>query len=124
MTDQEVITMDPKKEHEEELLQQRTGLGEMPEPVINDFGFMVNRIHDPTNFDHTTLEAKLAEFSVRNLDKSKIFRIAQKIFGDKMDAKFRMRTRRFNVYGGKGGEPGRDIPSSLSAHGCNRNVFA
>lgn len=102
--EQEVV--DPKYEREQELLAQRFGLGQMPDQTLEDFGFAMNRLHDPCNYDHTTLEDMLATYHFRDLSKSKLFRIAKKIFGDKMDAKFRIRTRTYNLSGLKEGKPG------------------
>lgn len=99
-------SMNSKIEHELEVVASRQGLGQMSEEVLDDFGFAMGRLHDPCNFDHTTIEAQLATYSFRNLENSKLFRIAKKIFGDKMDSKYRIRNRTFNVVGLKQGVPG------------------
>lgn len=102
--EQEVV--DPKYEREQEMLEERFGLGQMSEQMLEDFGFAMNRLHDDCNYDHTTLEKMLATYHFRDLGKSKLFRIAKKIFGDKMEAKFRIRTRTFNLTGLKEGKAG------------------
>lgn len=105
---------DPKLENELRVVESRTGLGEMPDNTLDDFGFAVNRLHDPCNYDHTSIDSMLATYYTRDLEKSKIFRIAKKIFGDKMDAKYRMRTRTFNLTGLKDGCPGMLLSTLLS----------
>ena len=104
--DEEEVKIDPKVEREIEMVAVRTGLGEMPEKTLEDFGFAMNRLHDPCNYDHTTIDNMLATYKFRDLGKSKLFRLAQKIFGDKMDAKFKIRQRTFNLTGIKQGSPG------------------
>lgn len=98
-----------KLEREQKIVASRCGLGEMSDDNLSDFEFVMGRMYDPCNFDHTTLEAMLATYHARNLEKSKIFRIAKKIFGDKMESKFRVRNRVFNLTGVKEGVPGRRI---------------
>ena len=97
---------DEKLKNEQILVERRRGVGEMPDDMLTDFGFAMGRLHDPCNFDHSTLEAMLATYHFRDLAKSKLFRIAKKIFGDKMDSKYRIRNRTFNVVGLKHGSPG------------------
>lgn len=106
LEDEEEIKVDPKIERENEMVAVRTGLGEMSEKVLDDFGFSVNRLHDPCNYDHTTIDQMLSTYKFRDLGNSKLFRLAQKIFGDKMDAKFKLRKRTFNLTGIKQGSPG------------------
>jgi len=98
-----------KLNQEKMMVTARTGLGDMPDRLLDDFGFAVNRLHDPCNFDHTTLKDMLDTYHFRDLEKSKLFRIAKKIFGDKMDSKFRIRTRTFNLSGLASGQPGKVI---------------
>lgn len=104
--DEDEPKIDPKVEREKEIVSQRTGLGEMNSKLLDDFGFAINRLHDPCNYDHTTIQDMLSTYHFRDLANSKLFRIAQKIFGDKMDSKFRMRTRTFNLHGVAQGVPG------------------
>lgn len=101
--------MDPRIERENEIVEERLGLGEMPDKVLDDFGFAMNRLYDPCNYDHTTIETMVESYHFRDLEKSKIFRIAKKIFGDKMDPKFKTRTRTFTLSGLKTGCPGKLI---------------
>lgn len=111
--DSEAFEEDSKLDNEQYLVDSRLGLGGMPDVVLEDFGFAINRLHDPCNYDHTTIENMLARYHFRDLGKSKLFRLAKKIFGDKMEAKFRIRTRTFNLSGMDKGYPGKLIRSSL-----------
>lgn len=108
--------MDPKLEREMQLLQEREGVGQIPEKLLNDFGFIMNRLHDPCNYDHTTLEEMLSKYHFRDLAKSKLFRIAKKIFGDKMEPSFRIRTREFNLVGINQGKPGKLLALLLESN--------
>ena len=117
VTDSEEDFIDNEKfQHEQEILDRRLGLGEMSEDTLADFGFAMGRLHDPCNYDHTTIEDMLATYHFRDLGKSKLFRIAKKIFGDKMDSKFRIRNRTFNLVGLKHGTPGKFIKQYLKFH--------
>ncbi|XP_013411229.1 uncharacterized protein LOC106174281 [Lingula anatina] len=55
----------------------REGVGAVP----SDLGFCLNRLFDPLNYDHTTVEEFLKGYKERDLKKAKLYKIASNMFG-------------------------------------------